>query len=165
MMSLRSITLLMACLLLAACGFQLRGEARLPPAMDSTWLDAADDSSAFVRQLALQLEANGVSLLDQPDSDAAVLLIHGERMQHQALTISGQARVREFMLIFEVDFELLGPDGEVLVERESLSMTRDYSFDAQEILAAQREREFLEDDLRRAMSVRLLRRLEAVNAP
>lgn len=164
-MVLRPTILLLFCLLLAACGFQLRGQAQLPTAMDHTFVDVADDSSAFIRRFTRELEASGVTLANQPGDGTAVLRIHAERMRREALTISGGARVREFLLIFEIDHELHGPDGEMLIERETLRLTREYSFDEQEILAAQREREFLEDELRRAMSARLLRRLEAVAAP
>ncbi len=147
--------------MLVACGFQLRGEAQLPAVMDRTWLQYADDSSGFVQNLTRHLRANGVEVIDQPDERAATLQIVSERMRREPLTITGQARVREFLLMFDVEFELRDGLGNVLIERERLQLTRDYSFDEQEILAAQREQEFLEADLRRAMTVRLLHRLEA----
>jgi LPS-assembly lipoprotein len=165
MMPLRAPAILLACLLLAACGFQLRGEATLPAVMDRTWLAVADEHSVFARDLARHLEASGVELVGRAGEEAATLEIFSERMQREALTITGQARVREFMLIFDVEFELRDGDGEVLIERERLQLTREYSFDEQEILAAQREQEFLEADLRRAMTSRVLRRLEAVGQP
>ena len=148
-------------LMQVACGFQLRGEARLPAAMDRTWLDVSDDSSTFVRELSRLLQGSGVELVDQPDRQAATLQIFSERMRREPLTITGQARVREFLLMFDVEFELRDGEGNVLVERERLQLTRDFSFDEQEILAAQREQEFLETELRRDMTARLLRRLEA----
>ena len=46
---------------------------------------------------------------------------------------------------------------------EVLRLTRDYSFDEQEILAATREEEFLRADLRQIMAGRVLRRLEGLN--
>ncbi len=161
-MGIRAPAVIVACLLMAACGFQLRGEARLPAVMDQTWLQVSDDRSAFARELVRQLEANGVVLVDQPDEQAATLEVFTERMRREPLTITGQARVREFLLMFDVEFELRDGDGNVLIERERLQLTRDYSFDEQEILAAQREQEFLEADLRRDMILRLLRRLESV---
>lgn len=148
--------------LLAACGFQLRGEARLPASMDRTWIMAADSSSVFVRELGLLLEANGIERLEMPAEDAASLRIDAQSMWRQPLSVSGQARVREYLLIFEVIWRLEAPDGEVLVERDTLRLTRDYSFDENEILAAQREEEFLRDDLSRSMASQLLRRLEVL---
>ncbi len=157
--------LLLLVLALTACGFQLRGEARLPPDMAQTWLDVPDRNSSFARELALRLRADGIEVLDEPAEHSAVLRIHGERLRSQPLTISGQARVREFLLAFDLDFELLDADGEPLIARETLRLTREYSFDEQSILAASREEEFLRAELRQAMASRLMRRLEAVPAP
>jgi LPS-assembly lipoprotein len=148
--------------LVTACGFQLRGEARLPAAMDRTWIAAADESSVFVRELGLLLEANGVERLIMPAEDAATLRIDGQSLWRQPLSVSGQARVREYLLVFEVTWRLESAGGEVLIERDTLRLTRDYSFDENEILAAQREEEFLRDDLSRSMASRLLRRLEVL---
>lgn len=150
---------------LSACGFQLRGDARLPQAMAQTWLDMPDRNSSFARELSLRLRSSGVQLLNEPDEGSAVLRIHAEQLRSEPLTISGQARVREFVLVFDLDFELLGADGEPLVARETLRLTREYSFDEQAILAATREEEFLRAELRQAMASRLMRRLEAVPAP
>ncbi|TVS10105.1 MAG: hypothetical protein EA419_11420 [Wenzhouxiangella sp.] len=161
MSRLRFMVLLLL-VLSSACGYQLRGEARLPPAMAETWLAVPDRSSPFARELSLRLRANDVEIVDQPGERSAVLRIHSERMRSEPLTISGQARVREFVLIFDLEFELLDADGEVLIEREGLRLTREYSFDEQAILAASREEEFLRADLREAMVSTLLRRLEAM---
>ncbi|MGY6588865.1 MAG: LPS-assembly lipoprotein LptE [Wenzhouxiangella sp.] len=154
---------LAALLLLAGCGFELRGEARLPAAMQQTWLQLPDDSSTFARELSLMLRANGVELVDHPEDATAELLIFDERLGREALTISGQARVREFALVFDVDFELRTRQGEVLIPRETLRLVREYSFDEQEILAATREEEFLGAELRRSMAAQFLRRLEAID--
>lgn len=158
----RALILLTLALMLTACGFHLRGEARLPPVMADTWLHVPDDSTAFVRELALMLRANGVEISERPGAHSAELQIFNERIFREALTISGQARVREFVLVFDLDFELRTAEGEVLIPRETLRLMRDYSFDEQEILAATREEEFLRNDLRQAMASRLLRRLEAL---
>ncbi len=154
------LSLVVTTLLTAGCGFQLRGEARLPVEMQRTHL-AADPTSPFVRELAQRLRANGVQVLERPDEKAATLLVVGERMRRETLTLSASARVREFLLVFELDFELRDAQGEILIPREQLRMTRDYSFDELEILAATREEEFLRADLRQAMAGQLMRRLEA----
>ena len=160
---MRALWIVLLILLLTACGFQLRGEARLPQVMAETWLNLPDDSTPFARELTLMLRANGVDVLERPDTATAELRIFSERITREALTISGQARVREFVLVFDLDFELRDAAGEALIPRETLRLMRDYSFDEQEILAATREEEFLRNDLRQAMAARLLRRLEALD--
>ncbi len=150
---------------LTACGFQLRGEARLPAVMAQTWLDIPDRNSAFARELSLRLRAGGIEVLAQPTSASATLKVHGESLRSEPLTISGQARVREFVLVFDLDFELLDAQGQELIARETLRLTREYGFDEQAILAATREEEWLRAELRQAMASRLMRRLEAIPPP
>jgi LPS-assembly lipoprotein len=160
---LRSVVLVLCLALgLSACGFQLRGEARLPASMAQTRLVTLDQTSAFVRELERLLVANGVELVEGGADAAAELRITRETMRREALTISGDARVREFVLIFEVGLGVFDADGEPLMEVETLRLSRDYSFDEQEILAATREEEFLRADLRRSMAGRVLRRLEGL---
>jgi LPS-assembly lipoprotein len=143
------------------CGFQLRGQASLPSAMDTTWLAVPDATSEFARELALLLRGNGVTLADAPGQEAAELRILEERITRRALTISGDARVREFEVVFDLRFSLTAADGEVLLPPESLRLERDFQFDEQEILGAATEEELLREDLRRSMAAALIRRLEA----
>jgi len=158
-----AVIVILTTVLLAACGFQLRGEARLPDFMERTFIAVADDGSVFARELSLLLEANDVALVDEPGPNAATLRIDSQTMSRQPLSVSGQARVREFLLVFEVAWRLEDAAGETVLERSTIRLTRDYSFDETEILAAQREEEFLQDDLSRAMAEQLIRRLEALS--
>ncbi len=153
--------LALALLLLSACGFQLRGAASLPEEMSATWLRAPDRTSAFIRELELLLRANGVRLVDSGEEKAAELRILDERITRRALSITGDARVREFELVFELRYSLNGPDGSALLADESLRMARDFQFDEQEILGASTEEELIRESLRREMAAALIRRLEA----
>jgi len=165
MITLRPLAMIvLASLMLSACGFQLRGEARLPASMNQTQLITPDETSAFVRELERLLVANRVDLVDASSDTAAELRIVRERMRRETLTISGDARVREFVLIFEVTLSVQDAEGRVLIDEETLRLSRDYNFDRQEILAASREEEFLRADLRQAMAARVLRRLEGLGA-
>lgn len=156
------VLVILSVALLAACGFQLRGDARLPGFMDRTFIAAADDSTVFMRELGLLLEANGVEIADEPGPEAATLRIDSQNIWRQPLSVSGQARVREFLIVFEVTWQLENTEGEEALERSTIRLTRDYSFDEGEILAAQREEEFLRDELGRALATQLVRRLEAL---
>lgn len=158
----RVLVVVLASIWLVACGFQLRGEARLPVYMDRTFVAVADDSTVFARELGLLLEANAVDIANEPGPDAATLHIDSQRISRRPLSVSGRARVREYLIVFEVSWRLEDAAGEIALERSTIRLTRDYSFDEGEILAAQREEEFLRDDLGRAMANQLIRRLEAL---
>jgi len=148
-------------LMLAGCGFQLRGTANLPEAMSTTWVQVQDPTSAFARELELLLRGNGVEIAQGPGEEAAQLEIMRERITRRALTISDQARVREFEIVFDLQFRLLDSSGAVLLGPETLRLARDFQFDEQEILGAATEEELLREELRRSMAANLIRRLEA----
>lgn len=147
--------------MLAACGFQLRGTANLPQEMSTTHVQVGDDTTLFIRELKLLLQANQVRVVEAPEPDAATLVIARQQLNRRPLTIAGDARVREFELIFNLEFRLLDKAGEELIGPESVRLVRDFRFDEQEILAATREEELLREELRRNMAAQLIRRLEA----
>src|SRR6056297_402711 len=157
--------LMMIALLLSAlvsgCGFQLRGAANLPVEMSTTWVKVPDPSSAFARELELLLRGNGVTIADGSGQGVAELRILRERITRRALSISGDARVREFELVFELQFSLVDASGEPLLGPDTLRLERDFQFDEQEILGAATEEELLRENLRRSMAAALIRRLEA----
>lgn len=148
-------------LVLAGCGFQLRGTASLPEEMATTWVNVEDPTSPFARELELLLRGNDVELAEGPGEGVAELRILRERITRRALTISEDARVREFELVFDLRFSLIGPSGDVLLGPESLRLQRDFQFDEQEILGAATEEEMSREELRRSMAASLIRRLEA----
>ncbi|MBS3824215.1 MAG: hypothetical protein KGY53_09995 [Wenzhouxiangellaceae bacterium] len=155
------LTVALLSALLAGCGFQLRGTASLPDEMATTWVEVEDPTSAFARELELRLRGNGVELAESPGEGVAELHILRERITRRALTISEDARVREFELVFDLRFRLVGPSGDALLGPESLRMRRDFQFDEQQILGAATEEEMSREELRRSMAAALIRRLEA----
>ncbi len=143
---------------LAACGFQLQGEADLPPEMAATVISTNDPYSQFVRRLTILLEQNGASVVDGANA-TAVLDIPVDEFRKDILSIGGTARIREYRVVHRVRFRLLDANGTVLVPEQSLEQSRVISFDEQDILAATREEEFLRDELADTLSREVLRRL------
>lgn len=143
---------------LAGCGFQLQGEAELPPEMTTTVITTDDPYSQFVRRLTILLEQNGVSVV-QGEGATAVLEIPLDEVRKDVLSIGGTARIREYRVVHRVRFRLLDAEGAVLVPEQSLEQSRVISFDEQNILAATREEEFLRNELADTMSRDVLRRL------
>lgn len=149
------------------CGFQLRGQLVLPERLQTLRIEASDRTTPFMQALVGQLRANGVAVVDANQADASVLYIERERLRRQALTISQDAQVREYVLHLDVAYSLEDPAGELVVDTQALRLSREYQFDAQAILGGRREEEFLGEDLSRAMAAQLMRRLsaEAQDAP
>jgi LPS-assembly lipoprotein len=159
MMRLHRLILLPAALLLVtACGFHLQTRAELPPEMQRTRLEIQSPYSEFARRLESQLEQNGVKVVTAL-GDAAVLEVPLNLMRKEIQSIGDNARVREFLIRHTVKFRLLDSGGTELIPLQTFELSRVYSFNKQDILAAEREEEFLRNDLSDNMARMVVRRL------
>jgi len=144
---------------LGGCGFQLRGQIDLPDSMRLISVTSPDDTTDFVRELSAQLRANGVQLTDGTAPKASTLRIKRERVYREALTISQDARVREYILYLEVQFDFVDAEGQPIIRNEVIRLSRDYRFNEQAILGSSREEEILAQDLTRALASIIVRQL------
>lgn len=150
-------------LLLSAsgCGYQLRGEANLPPEMEKTRLIINDEYSTLARRVRVMLERSGVQFVGA-DEASAILEIPQNQIVTEVLTIGDNARVREYRLTHTVRFRLTDARGQELIGWQTLRQSRDISFDEQQILASSREQEYLRQDLAETMAQLLVARLESL---
>ena len=161
---MRLLLLALACtLLLTACGFQLRGDADLPPEMKKTQLVIDDQYSTLARRVKTMLEQNGVRFVG-PDEATAILEIPENQVVTNVLTIGNNARVQEYRITHTVEFMLSDAQGNVILPAQTLRQTREISFDEQAILATSREQEYLQEDLAENLARLLVTRLESVTA-
>lgn len=164
MRQLRTLVLMLAvAMLLAACGFQLRGEADLPPQMTLTQLVVDDPYSPLAKRVQTMLEQNGVKFVSGSEA-TAILEIPVNQVTTSVLTIADNARVREYRVGHTVQFRLLDAGGTELLSMQTLSQSREISFDEQKILASSREQEYLKQDLAEDLARLLVSRLESVSA-
>jgi len=154
----RNLSLLIAVLLISACGFQLQTRAELPPEMQRTKLEIQGPYTEFARRLESQLEQNGVKVVTALD-DAAVLEVPLNQTRKEIQSIGDNARVREFLVRHTVQFRLFDSEGVELIPLQTFEQSRVYSFNEQDILAAEREDEFLRDDLADTLARMVVRRL------
>jgi len=154
----RLLLLLTLVMLVTACGFHLQTRAELPPEMARTKLVVQSPYSEFARRLESYLEQNGVHVVTVLQ-DAAVLEVPVNIMRKEIQSIGDNARVREFLIRHSVQFRLLDSEGNELIPLQSFEQSRVYSFNKQDILAAERESEFLSNDLSDSLARMVVRRL------
>jgi LPS-assembly lipoprotein len=152
------ISLLAIMLLVGACGFKLQARADLPPEMQRTRLEVVDPFGEFSRRLEVLLVQNGVDIVTTA-TDAAVLEIPVNEMRKEIQSIGDNARVQEFLVRHSVQFRLLDKSGAELIPMQTFEMSRVYKFNEQDILAAEREDEFLRNDLADSLARMVVRRL------
>jgi len=159
MMKIRRLFFTLAAMVLvSACGFQVQTRAELPLEMQRTRLEVQSPDSEFARRLEVHLEQNGVEVVTAL-GDAAVLEVPLNRTRKEIQSIGDNARVREFLVRHTVQFRLLDSEGKEMIPLQTFEQSRIYKFNEQDILAAERENEFLRDDLADSLARMVVRRL------
>ena len=147
-----------AVLLLAACGFQLRGAASVPPEMARTYIETSDRHSLFYRTLRSELRSAGVSLVESPVDATAIFAIEQDRTGQRVLSVSARNVPREFEVFYTIFYSLRTEDKTLLPTR-SQTLTRDYTWDETLVLGKEKEeqllREAITDDLVRIVLIQL----------
>lgn len=147
--------------LLAGCGFELRREATLSPALSRVHVEAADPSSMVARGVRAELGRLGATLSASAE-DVAVVRIAVDEVTQEALTISRAARVQEFVIRHRVAFEVVDAGGATLLARTTVELARDFVFDEAQALGAQAQADLLRRELARDVERAVLERLAQV---
>lgn len=151
-------------LMLAGCGFQLRGEASVPEALKTLYIQGINtqqDSLGVLLKRALI--RNGIHVVDEYQEGAAILSILQNRAERRVLSVgASDAKVREFELDSWVTFKVLDDKGQELSDVQRVEASRDYQFDRNQILAMDEQERVLREDLNKQMVQSILRRLSAI---
>ena len=148
--------------LLAGCGFQLRKEAQLPPSMQRVHLEIADASSRLAKDLTTALPRSGAQVVDTIGPDTAVLKISASTFSTDVLSVGGTARANEYAIRYHVEFEVQDASGTAILPKQTIELTREFTFDATQALGIAAETDLLSKELERDMVQTILRRLQAL---
>lgn len=152
---IRLMTISVMAMLLAACGFQLRGAPPVSAALEPLHLDCQSPvPTELCQSVQEQLELGGVELAPAPEA-AYQLRIRGFERDRRASAITSQAAAAEYTLRHSVDLELVSSDGIPIIATTRLTTTESYRYDETNVLAKQRE----EDNLRQQLTERLAQQI------
>ncbi len=141
---------------LAACGFQPRGADALPVQMSRVHIQG-DSSTQVYKALRNALLMRKLVVVDSPsDSTSQIVLIEEENGQ-RILSVAATDGPEEYEVFQTVIFSLSLGD-EASIERQRLTLTRDYTYDRTDILGKRHEYESLRDALADEMAQAILRR-------
>lgn len=157
---LSRILMLLSLLTLVACGFQMRGTADL--AFKTLYIQGG--ALTIKKDLIRSLKVNGVTVVDDPQKAELFMDLLNEGRQQNILSLSGDGLVREFELIYFVNFRLRSPGSEVWGPVQKIEGRRDYSYDDSQLLAKKFEEERLYEDMR-TDAVREIMRLLVAQKP
>jgi len=161
---MRVLLPLLTALALAGCGFHPRAQLQLPESLTPLVVETADPYSPLGLELAAALERAGIGA-PAPGTPSAALKITAEDWNTAPLSVDQFARVREYITRYRVQFALVDSTGKMLVDPQTIELSREYTYDITASAGSPAEQELIQRELRRDMQAAILRRLDVVLRP
>jgi LPS-assembly lipoprotein len=155
---MKTLTALLCALLLAGCGFQLRGAATLP--YESLYVQAPVGSQFAVQFQRVITAGGGTRVVDNPKDAAATLILVNELREKSILSLSGGGRVSEYQLRYRMSYRLIDKGAVETIPMTEIVLTRDFSFSDTETLSKESEEALLFRDMQNDAVQQLVRRLQ-----
>jgi LPS-assembly lipoprotein len=155
------LAMVLAVVLLSACGFRLQGRTPLPEALKVTYVLAEDSQSDFVLGLRKALLSSGAKLAPRDTEASGVVQVLEDEVTERVLSVSADNIPREYELTYTVRFSVRSGSNELLPPQE-LALRRDYSFDERTLLAKEHEEAILREALARDLVGIVMRRLASL---
>lgn len=143
---------------LAACGFRLAGSEKLPPALARPYLSVKDPYTDFAREFERQLKSSGALVQDIRQDSTASIEVTKDLVEQRTLAVSARNIPTDYELIYTVTFAVNGPDTQLLAP-QTITLSRDYSFQENELLAKEHEADMLRAQMARDLVSIAMRRL------
>ena len=146
MMITKSIAVVFV-LMLASCGYHLRGAVDLPEQLRKVYLVNA--SEPLLDQFSRTIKLSSGDMVNSIDQAGMVVKVLNERMDRRVLTLSNTGKANEFELHYSLDFQLQDAKGAVLAGPEKIDISRDYFNDQQAIIAKSNEEDVIRKEMYR----------------
>ena len=162
--ALTHLAILLATVMLTACGFHLRGSALhddMP--FKSIYIAGIADSSPLGMDLKRNLQAGGTVVTAKREKAEVVMNVLSTKMKRKKiLSLNAEGRAREYGLVYSLRFRVLDAKGNVVLTPTTLKQERKFNYTESEALARVNEQETLYQDMQADLVQQILRRLGAL---
>lgn len=163
MKNIKLTFLILLSILMASCGFHLRGSQDLSAVLPEVQIQGTSKYSDLGRALIRTLTAAKVNVLDESD---IILNITKDNFAKRVLSLDSSGRANQYELSYQISFSLLKKVREEekqqvvdLIPAQTITEKREYLFDANLVLAKADEENQLNNDMQKTAMLQLLRRL------
>jgi LPS-assembly lipoprotein len=158
---MRALAALALILALSGCGFRLAGSERLPAVLAKPYLSVKDPYTDFAREFERQLKSSGASLQLGRQDATATIEVTKDLVEQRTLSVSARNIPTDYELRYTVTFDVKGPDAQILAP-QTITLSRDYSFEENVLLAKEHEADILRAQMARDLSTMAIRVLSRV---
>lgn len=160
----RSLILVLSALLIAGCGWRLRGSMTLPPGIDAIYLRASD-APLIQEHMVELLRNNDVRVVDGPSQAQLIIDLQRYDEERRVVSVGANTRVSEYELIVEATFSISDAEGRELLKDAEATLIRSYQYDQNSILAMEAEERLIREEMRRELARQIIGRLRFIDLP
>ena len=129
--------------------------------MERTYIATSDRHSLFYRELRIALDSAGVDVVENSANATATLTISYDETDQRVLSVSARNVPTEYEVFYSIAYSLdSGRDN--LLETQTLTVTRDYTYDPTLVLGKGREQELLRQALVEDLVRIVLKQISAI---
>ncbi len=147
--------------LLSACGFHLRGEAQLPAGLDRVYVESSDPSGPLKRNVERALERSGAKVEKAAGEGIGEVRLTGISLAPIVRSVSANARVNEFTMLYHVELQITDASGKVLLPKQVVEQSRVFTFDETQAIGTGAEQDEIKKEMEREMVQTIIRKIEA----
>ena len=142
---------------ITGCGFKLRGAINLPDEIQKIYV-VGPRGSDLVSDLKEMLAYSAQIVNKRGDADA-VLSVDNEESENRTLSVDSRGKVRESEMQYSVIYSFVRSNGETLIDKDALLLSRDYIDDENDVIGRANEAAVIQRDLKRDAAQQILRRI------
>lgn len=151
----RVLACLVLCVLLAACGFRLKGQAPLPFNTVYTNIEENSAFGAYLRR-AMQASSPGLQFVNDPLRAQVQLRQLGLSQNLRDISLDAQGRVEEYELTLQFTFDVIDAQNRSVLEPTTLRAVRELPYDDTIVQAKQGEIEVTFQNMQQSLVERIL---------
>ncbi|WP_206484578.1 LPS assembly lipoprotein LptE [Thalassotalea sp. G2M2-11] len=155
-------SMILCTLLLAACGFQLRGNYLLSPELQTIYVSSVDQYGELTRIVKQHLIRNRVNVVKQFSDDLPQMRILKDKLDRRTLSVFPNGQVAEYELIYTVRYEILRANKEK--QSFKFEINRNYQDDPNFALAKSRELALMLREMRLDAADKILRSMASIQS-
>ena len=144
-------------LLLAGCGFHLRGAA-VDGSVTSAYV-RADRNVTVTNELTRLLRQAGVDILDSPEHASVVIDLLEQQQNDRTVSYTDRATTAQIQLEQGIRFQIDGPDETPLVAERWARATRTYLVDTRNLVGSDQQQRLLRSEIGTDLVQQIMRSL------
>ena len=148
-------------MVVAGCGFQLRGNYTFPTALQQLYISPADPFAPLQKDIRRSLRRSGIAVLEQPQEHVAILTLTEPTFNEQVLATAANISTQRVLLTISFQYQV-NLNNKILRPMTNIQLSREFSRAPNAPLSGGNERRLVQKELLQEGVNQLMHQLAAI---